>query len=433
MAGARGASLDFVGQYPDPGLSTNPTGDVARHRDAFARQAERHHPDRRRRVARPPERQRAFIEGSARRTSRGPEASRRRRHRACAVGKQKRRPALSPLPPDGLMSRHDGDRHPTDIDQSALDGIVPKRLRPVAAGFAALFFLRAGGHGGPDRNRARRDGAAGARLGDRPGRDRLPRAVAAAPARTAHRPRRRRDRAGELPGACASPARDFQTTNVLLIVIGIGAFFLSWRWFMLAIGTTLLSWTIVATTTPLRVDAPLSHWSFSLCPRRWSPSCCTARGCARSHASSACARTRRPRDRARSRGVLRRGGDAREVRVPRDDEPRAAHADERRDRHDEACCSTRRSSARAARAAGSRRAAASRCSRSSTTSPTLEDRGRAASSSREDALSVPHLRRRVGSHRRGARRREGPAHRVARPRHGPRRWSATPCGCARSC
>ena len=63
MAGARGASLDFVGQYPDPGLSTNPTGDVARHRDAFARQAEAgitwsvvgasHGP---------PERQRAFIE-----------------------------------------------------------------------------------------------------------------------------------------------------------------------------------------------------------------------------------------------------------------------------------------------------------------------------------------------------------------------------------
>ena len=63
MAGARGASLDFVGQYPDPGLSSAPTRDVARHRDAFAHQAEAgitwsvvgasHGP---------PERQRAFIE-----------------------------------------------------------------------------------------------------------------------------------------------------------------------------------------------------------------------------------------------------------------------------------------------------------------------------------------------------------------------------------
>ena len=63
MAGARAASLDFVGQYPDPGLSSAPTRDVARHRDAFARQAEAgitwsvvgasHGP---------PERQRAFIE-----------------------------------------------------------------------------------------------------------------------------------------------------------------------------------------------------------------------------------------------------------------------------------------------------------------------------------------------------------------------------------
>jgi probable F420-dependent oxidoreductase len=63
MAGDRAASLDFVGQYPDPGLSPNPTQDVARHRDAFARQAEAgitwvvvgatHGP---------PERQHAFIE-----------------------------------------------------------------------------------------------------------------------------------------------------------------------------------------------------------------------------------------------------------------------------------------------------------------------------------------------------------------------------------
>ena len=40
MAGDRASSLDFVGQYPDRDLAANPTRDVARHRDAFARQAE---------------------------------------------------------------------------------------------------------------------------------------------------------------------------------------------------------------------------------------------------------------------------------------------------------------------------------------------------------------------------------------------------------
>jgi probable F420-dependent oxidoreductase len=40
LAGDRGATLDFVGQYPDPDLSSNPTRDVARHREVFARQAE---------------------------------------------------------------------------------------------------------------------------------------------------------------------------------------------------------------------------------------------------------------------------------------------------------------------------------------------------------------------------------------------------------
>lgn len=40
MAGERAASLDFVGQYPDPDLSKHPTRDVERHREVFARQAE---------------------------------------------------------------------------------------------------------------------------------------------------------------------------------------------------------------------------------------------------------------------------------------------------------------------------------------------------------------------------------------------------------
>ena len=37
-------------------------------------------------------------------------------------------------------------RHPNDIDQSALDGIVLEALRPVAAGFTVLFLLFAAGH-----------------------------------------------------------------------------------------------------------------------------------------------------------------------------------------------------------------------------------------------------------------------------------------------
>lgn len=40
MAGPRAERLDFVGQYPDPGLSANPTRDVERHREVFARNAE---------------------------------------------------------------------------------------------------------------------------------------------------------------------------------------------------------------------------------------------------------------------------------------------------------------------------------------------------------------------------------------------------------
>jgi len=39
LAGERAASLDFVGQYPDPGLSASPTRDVERHREVFARNA----------------------------------------------------------------------------------------------------------------------------------------------------------------------------------------------------------------------------------------------------------------------------------------------------------------------------------------------------------------------------------------------------------
>ena len=156
-------------------------------------------------------------------------------------------------------------RHPTDIDQSALDGIVLEALRPVAAGFAALFLLFAGGH------MAVLTGTARDVM--------VPLALASAIVLGAiaclapSLPRRLAQPTGLVVAAIVLTnslvhmrvtGEDFQTTNVLLIVIGIGAFFLSWRWFMLAIGTTLLSWTIVATTTPLRVDAPLSHWSFSL-------------------------------------------------------------------------------------------------------------------------------------------------------------------------
>ena len=156
-------------------------------------------------------------------------------------------------------------RHPNDIDQSALDGIVLEALRPVAAGFTVLFLLFAAGH------MAVLTGAARDVM--------VPLALASAIVLGAiaclapSLPRRLAQPTGLVVAAIVLTnslvhmrvtGEDFQTTNVLLIVIGIGAFFLSWRWFMLAIGTTLLSWTIVATTTPLRVDAPLSHWSFSL-------------------------------------------------------------------------------------------------------------------------------------------------------------------------
>ena len=156
-------------------------------------------------------------------------------------------------------------RHPNDIDQSALDGIVLEALRPVAAGFTVLFLLFAAGH------MAVLTGAARDVM--------VPLALASAIVLGAiawlapSLPRRLAQPAGLVVAATVLAnslvhmrvtGEDFQTTNVLLIVIGTGAFFLSWRWFTLAIGTTLLSWTIVATTTPLRVDAPLSHWSFSL-------------------------------------------------------------------------------------------------------------------------------------------------------------------------
>ena len=156
-------------------------------------------------------------------------------------------------------------RHPNDIDQDALDGIVAEALRPVAAGLAVLALLFTAGHLAVLTGTAR-DVMVSVALASSlvlgviawlgPS---LPRSLA--------------QPAGLVVGAVvltdslvhmAVTGEDFQTTNVMLIVIGVGAFFLSWRWFTLGIATTLVAWTFVATSTTLRADAPLTHWSFSL-------------------------------------------------------------------------------------------------------------------------------------------------------------------------
>ncbi|MBM4243197.1 MAG: response regulator [Deltaproteobacteria bacterium] len=155
--------------------------------------------------------------------------------------------------------------HPTRLQQDVLDGIVAELVRPVAAGLTGLTLLYAGGHAILLTGTAREVMVCVA----------LASALVLAAIAW---------RAPSLPRSIAQPAAmvfvavmltgslvhlyvagdDFQTHNVMLIVIAVGAFFLSWRWFWTAIALTWTGWSVVMAITPLRAQAPLTHWAFSL-------------------------------------------------------------------------------------------------------------------------------------------------------------------------
>ena len=53
-----------------------------------------------------------------------------------------------------------------------------------------------------------------------------------------------------------------QTTNLMLAIIGAGFFFMRWRWFALAIGSTLFAWTAVLALLPVSSDH--LHFGFAM-------------------------------------------------------------------------------------------------------------------------------------------------------------------------
>ena len=53
-----------------------------------------------------------------------------------------------------------------------------------------------------------------------------------------------------------------QTTNLMLAIIGSGFFFMRWRWFALAIGSTLFAWTVVLALLPASSD--YIHFGFAM-------------------------------------------------------------------------------------------------------------------------------------------------------------------------
>ncbi len=149
--------------------------------------------------------------------------------------------------------------------RDALDRIVGDSLRPVAGGVTGLLLLFAAGH---------------AVFLAEPLRDLMIVVALASAAILAgiswagpRIPTRWAQPAGLLVAGVplvdslvhlAGSGEGHQTTNILLLIVAIGGFLLSWRWFWTSIAVVWLGWCAVLVSRPAPSLVPEAHWLFAL-------------------------------------------------------------------------------------------------------------------------------------------------------------------------